>query len=280
VGLPFIGFILVIFAFAAVMGGLAFLLIGKKRRGFLTQPPPADSPAKRLADQWLAESLRQLETVPQAGPSPLNEAAHELLELRLEAGRIGEGAKSLRLARQALREGSPVPPASADLVLIVRTFLEEGEYRLGETAGSLWLLTAMGEIPVMALLPVDSNDAACRSRVHELARMASGHAANPLAGGLLYIPDPAVYAQYAGTGGGETSELLRDRRILPVDWPGLSALLTALRLNRKAQRVWTALEEAIRSVAPLAAQTQNLEAQLGALNSDSLKTRIQFENKD
>ena len=84
-GLPFIGFILVIFAFAAVMGGLAFLLIGKKRRGFLTEAPPVDSPAKRLADQWLAESLRRLETVPQAGPSPLNEAAHELLELRLEA---------------------------------------------------------------------------------------------------------------------------------------------------------------------------------------------------
>ncbi len=278
-GLPFIGFILVIFAFAAVMGGLAFLLIGKKRRGFLTEAPPVDSPAKRLADQWLAESLRRLETVPQAGPSPLNEAAHELLELRLEAGRIGEGAKSLRLARQALREGSPAPPATADLAQIAKDFLEEGDYRPGETAGSLWLLTAMGEIPMMALLPMDSNDAACRTRVHDLARMASGHVANPLAGGLLYIPEPSAYVLYAGTGGGETAELLRDRRILPVDWHGLSALLTALRLNRKAQRVWTALEEAIRSVAPLAAQTQNLEAQLGALNADSLKTRIQFEKK-
>jgi hypothetical protein len=136
----------------------------------------------------------------------------------------------------------------------------------------------MGEIPLLSLPPGATGEPACRAAVQTLSRMASGHEANPLAGGLLYVPDPATYG-LCREEGGEVAELLRSRRILPVDAPGLAAVLASLRLSFGTRKVLSAVEEALRSVAPLKGQSERLSAPLAALNAESLRTRVRFEEK-
>ncbi len=59
-------------------------------------------PAYRLAEQWLLESQRKLEDLYKKSEQPLGTAQNELLELRLEAGRLPQGVKGLRSVRESM----------------------------------------------------------------------------------------------------------------------------------------------------------------------------------
>jgi hypothetical protein len=59
-------------------------------------------PAFRLADQWIMEAQRKIEELSEKAEQPLGTAQHELLDLRLEAGRLPQGVKNLRTVRESL----------------------------------------------------------------------------------------------------------------------------------------------------------------------------------
>src|SRR5580692_2013133 len=101
-------------------------------------------PAYRLAEQWLAESQRKLEELYKKSEQPLGTAQNELLELRLEAGRLPQGVKGLRSVRESLAGAyQPLDMKKSPLEL-VRFYLDEADYRSGE-GFLVFLKTPLGE---------------------------------------------------------------------------------------------------------------------------------------
>src|SRR5277367_4140485 len=87
--------------------GLAVWMAGMYSYGRISEGKPRgpavdQQPALRLAEQWLAEAEKRIGSLIEKSEQPLSAAQGELLELRLEASRLPQGVKNLRLAREAV----------------------------------------------------------------------------------------------------------------------------------------------------------------------------------
>ena len=60
------------------------------------------APALRLADRWMAEAQERIGKFAEGAEQPLSAAQNDLLELRLEAGRLPQGVKNLHEVRGSL----------------------------------------------------------------------------------------------------------------------------------------------------------------------------------
>jgi hypothetical protein len=228
-------------------------------------------PALQLADQWLAESQRKMEELAGRMEQPLSAAQNELLELRLEAGRVPQGIKDLRLVRESLR-GLSTPAASRrSAPEMARFYLAEGGFR-AEGAGRLILETPLGPMP--CLETGGGEGPLTEERMKEaLSRIgpAPGPPANAVAGGFLYFPSEAQYQACLANPG--WMEGLKSHRFMVLDPKGFSSLLMALRLWRDSQQVIRVFEAGVDSTRPLTGQSDRMGEALSALSADALKAR-------
>ncbi|HJT23492.1 MAG TPA: hypothetical protein VJ873_02895, partial [bacterium] len=95
-------------------------------------------PALRMAGQWMAEAQRKMEQFAQTAEQPLGAAQNELLELRLEAGRLPQGIKNLRLVRESLDAAFKPAGLNKTLSEVVALYLEKGDFRAEGSSLVFW----------------------------------------------------------------------------------------------------------------------------------------------
>jgi len=223
-------------------------------------------PAIRLAEQWLADAQGKMQQLVENAEQPLSTAQNELLELRLEAGRLPQGIKNLKLVREALNGPSQPRYAVKNLEGIVRLFLGEEGHRV-EGPDLVFLATSLGE---MACLEMGAGplDDALRSA---LARISRAAGQNPATGGFLYFQDPARYRECLRNA--QWMEGIKSQRLMLLDAQGLSALLLSLKLSRDANRVVEVFQGGVDSTRALTGQSDRMGAALSQLSADSIKLR-------
>lgn len=174
------------------------------------------TPAFRLAEQWINEASKKIEIFTAENGEP-----EEFAVLR----------QNLRVARDFMgRSPQGDENEKADLFNLLTRHLRPSDFRSSEIKGAYWLMTPMGEIPILALPDGESSELTCRSKAHVLGGLAAEHDENPLAAGFLYLPTPAVFQHDAEREGNDFG-WLRSQHILPVDTNALRVLLVALRCS-------------------------------------------------
>jgi hypothetical protein len=179
--------------------------------------PFSRTPALRLAERWLNDATKQIEVfVAETGSS--------------------EDFGDLRRLMRETRDMMGVPHGlsfddETGLEELVRKQLVGGGFRPADVAGALWLLTPMGEMPVLALPDGEITELTFRSKAHVLVGLASCHDENPTATGFLYLSRPET-CRFLNAVDGNDSAWLQTKNILPLDSWGLRALLGALGCHR------------------------------------------------
>ncbi len=227
------------------------------------------SPVFRLAEQWIMESQQKIEKLIESAEQPLSDAQHELLDLRLEAGRLPQGVKNLRMVREALN--SPVRPAALTktLIEIVGLYLAEEDYRSPEK-DLVYLMTSLGEMPCVEVSG-EGNDFSDRELKAAMARAAAGGESNQVAGGFIYFAREDQFKQCRQKA--EWMEALRSRRLMAVDFKDLTALLASLQLSKDSDRLIQTFQEGIQTTRALVGEADKMGAALAALSADTLRVR-------
>jgi len=234
------------------------------------------SPVLRLADQWLAESQKKIGDFAQRAEQPLGTAQNELLELRLEASRLPQGIKSLKLVRESLAVSQPavLPPKS--LLEITSLYLQGSDDVVGE--GSLARLkTPLGVMPCLEV-EVQSGgltEAGMKGLLLTLSRALDTSSSTASAGALLYFRDEKDFQ--ACLANPEWMAGLKSRQWMAVDRKGLTALLVALRLSQDVDRVLQVFAQGIETARPLTGQSDRMNDALSTLSAHSLVIRTMLE---
>ncbi len=236
-------------------------------------PRKETQPAYRLAEQWLTESQRKLEDLFKKSEQPLGTAQNELLELRLEAGRLPQGAKSLNSVRESLAGAYRPVESKKSLFEWVALYLDESDYRKGD--GSLvFLKTPLGEMPCLEVgssgSPLAEGD--MKSALALLSRALSQ---NPATGGFLYLAEEGQYQ--ACLQKSEWMEGLKSQRLMAMDFRGFTALLLSLRMAKDSEKVLGAFEQGVEATKILMGQSEKMSAELSRLSSHALKIRSIIE---
>jgi hypothetical protein len=230
-------------------------------------------PAYRLAEQWLSESQRKLEDLYKKSEQPLGTAQNELLELRLEAGRLPQGVKGLRSVRESLAGAYAPLDSKKTLLELARLYLDESDCREGE--GSLvFLRTPLGEMPCLEAGKPGSPLADGNMKT-ALGLLSQALSQNPATGGFLYLGEDSQYQ--ACLQKSEWMEGLKSQRLMPMDFRGFTALLLSLRLARDSEKVLGAFEQGVEATRILAGQSEKMSMELSRLSSHSLKVRSIIE---
>lgn len=224
-------------------------------------------PALQLADQWLAESQKKMEELSERMEQPLGTAQNELLELRLEAGRVPQGIKDLKLVRESLR--GDLKPALSDKSLqqMARFYLREGSFREGGS-GVLYLETSLGAMPCVEAA---GEGAMTEDGMRAALSLFQSVSTDTVSGGFLYFPSDDRYRDCLANPG--WMEGLRSRRVIVVDFKGFSAILMSLRLWVDADRLIRVFETGVGSTRSLLGQSDRMGEALSTLGADSLKAR-------
>ena len=230
-------------------------------------------PAFRLAEQWLSESQRKLEELYKRSEQPLGTAQNELLELRLEAARLPQGAKGLRSVRESLAGDYKPLEAGKTPLDLVRLYLTEGDYRQG-SGGLLFLKTPLGEMPCLEA-GEKGNPLGDADMKKALSLLSAALNQNPATGGFLYLGDDRRYQ--ACLQKPDWMEGLKSQRLMAVDFRGLTALLLSLRMSRDSEKVCGAFEQGVEATRLLLGQSEKMSAELSRLSSHSLKIRSIME---
>jgi hypothetical protein len=227
-------------------------------------------PAYRLAEQWIFESQQKMEKLIQEAEQPLSLAQNELLELRLEASRLPQGVKNLKLVRESLNVGYQPAATGKNLLQLSDFYLNKEDFRDGGE-GLVYLQTSLGEMPCLE----DSTGGRALSDnqiKNLLARLAqTGGQNNAVAGGFIYFSDEGHFKSSQEKS--EWVEAFRSRRLLAVDFKGLTALLMSLRLSKDVNRLVGVFQDGIQSTKALVGQSEKMGEALSALSADSLKVR-------
>jgi hypothetical protein len=230
-------------------------------------------PALLLADQWLAQAQQKMEDLDRRSEQPLSTAQNELLELRLEAGRLSLGIKDLKMVREALagpwRPGKPAP----GLLETARLYLPQGDYRTGEE-GLVYLRTPLGEMPCLEA-GGPGGPLGEEGMKRALALLSRALGPDSTAGGLLFFREESQYRQCLAHP--PWSEGLKSHRLAAGDFRGLIGILSSLRLIRDAQGVLEVFGEAVERTKPLTGQSDRMGAGLTRLGGHSLKVRTALE---
>lgn len=256
--------------FIWTVGAFSFWQISRSQKAHA--PRKDAQPAFRLAEQWMAESQKRIEQFAETLEQPLGVAQNELLELRLEAGRLPQGIKNLRLVRESLETSFKPSGSSRGLLDLAGLYLEKEDYREADKSLAYWK-TPLGEMPC---LEVSGNgeptDGALKSA---LARINHALNQNPSTGGFLYFADKGQYQ--ACLRNAEWMQGLKSLRVMVVDFEGLTALLVSLRLARDTDHVIRVFREGVDSTQPLTGQSDKMNEALSRLSGHSLKARAMME---
>lgn len=229
-------------------------------------------PVLRLAEQWMAESQKKIEQFAETLEQPLGTAQNELLELRLEAGRLPQGIKSLRLVRESLETSMKPSDEAKGILDLARLYLEKEDFREAEPSLAFWK-TPLGDMPCLEVRGMgELSDSVMKSA---LARLNQALNQNPSTGGFLYFPDATHYR--ACLQNPEWAQGLKSLRVMVVDFEGLTALLVSLRLVRDTDNVIQVFREGVESTQPLTGQSDKMNEALSRLSGHSLKARAMME---
>ncbi len=252
-------------------GSYFFWRISKGNRARLA--PKDLQPAYRLAEQWLSESQRKLEDLYKKSEQPLGTAQNELLELRLEAGRLPQGVKGLRSVRESLAGAYNPVDHKKNLLELTRLYLDGADFHGGE--GSLiFLRTPLGEMPCLEA-GKQGNSLADDDMKLALNLLSRALSQNPATGGFLYLGDDSQYQ--ACLQKSEWMEGLKSQRLMVMDFRGFTALLLSLRLAKDAEKVLGAFEQGVEATKILLGQSEKMSAELSRLSAHSLKVRSIIE---
>jgi len=245
-------------------------------KGRLAASSRSVSPALRLADQWLLESQRRVEEFAQKSEEPLGRSQNELLELRLEAGRLPQGAKRLRMVRETL--GRPMDPAplKKTLLELTRLYLVESDFHVVSPSFLIWN-TPLGQTPCLEVEEREGprTETRMRTLLFEADKNLEAAGGTAVSGGFLYFANGVHYQECLGHP--EWMEGLKARRWMAVDFKGLTALLLALRLARSTEKVLQVFQEGVQATQPLTGQSERMNQALSALGADSLQSQAVLE---
>lgn len=229
-------------------------------------------PALRMAEQWMAEAQRKMEQFAQTAEQPLGAAQNELLELRLEAGRLPQGIKNLRLVRESLDTVFKPAGLNKPLSDIVTLYLGSGDFRVEGPSIVFWK-TPLGDMPCLEMEAKetlsDDRMKAALARLNQALNQSAGQ------GGFLYFADPIQYQ--ACLQNPQWMAGLKSLRLMVVDFTGLTALLASLRLAKDADEVIQTFREGVESTRALTGQSDKMNATLSRLSGHALKIRTVME---
>lgn len=233
-------------------------------------------PVLRLAEQWIADSQKRIEELIQRSEQPLSAAQNELLELRLEASRLPQGVKNLKLVRESLL--NPISPSALpqSLVDIVRLYLNEADFGLVDSS-LVCLKTSLGEMPCVEIEGHDGplSEFQMKTLLSQVSLTLNRLGPNLVAGGFLYFKNDRDYQ--ACLGNPEWMRGLKTHRLMIMDFKGLTALLISLRLSRDVEKVFLTFEAGVQSTMGLAGQSDKMNEALSRLGANSLKGRAILE---
>lgn len=266
-------FLLGLAAAAFALWGVAILTFTRLSRNNPAKPGTGAQPALRLAEKWLMESQQKIETLVREAEQPLSAAQNELLELRLEAGRLPQGLKNLRLVRDSFESSFRPQWDERPLAEWMALYLEPGTFRSGEK-GLQFLKTPLGEMPLLRVgrTGVALEGGEMKEALGVLSRALDGTQASA---GFLFLPDPGHYRDCLANQ--EWMEGLKAHRLMAADLKGLAALLVSLRLSKDSEGVLEVFRQGIDSTKAMAGQTDRMGVELSKLTSSALKARTQLE---
>jgi len=256
--LPFIFVLALVFVFIWAVTSFIFMRMRNTNRSLSAAREV--QPAIKLAEQWIAESHNKIERLVESAIQPLSAAQNELLELRLEAGRLPQGIKNLKLVKESLNDPAQPPFKGKSLSEIARLYL--GEEERSEGKDLVYLRTSLGE---MACLEVEGGalDNALKSALARISRAGMG--------GFLYFNDSGSYRELLQNP--QWMEGLKTQRLIAIDPRGLAAILLSLRLSRDAEKVVQVFQAGVDSTRGLIGQSDKMGEALSQLSADSLKLR-------
>lgn len=250
-----------------VTGSYFFWRINRKNRSNASGKNV--QPVFRLAEQWVAESQKKIEDLVQRSEQPLSAAQNELLELRLEAGRLPQGIKSLKLVRESLNGPLRPAPLGKGLLEIAKLYLDEGDYR-AESASLVHLKTSLGEMPCLeAEGEGPLTESSMKNVLSQTGRLEAA------VGGFLYFGNEDRCR--ACLENQPWMEGLKAKRLMVMDFKGLTALLISLRISKDVERVAGIFEKGVQSTVGLTGQSERMNEALSALSAHSLKVRTVME---
>lgn len=227
-------------------------------------------PAFRLADQWIMESQRKIEELSEKAEQPLGTAQHELLDLRLEAGRLPQGVKNLRTVRESLAGNIKPLALNKTLAEIVDLYLLTEDYQI-EEANFVYFKTHVGSVPILEVLKAEPlSDTGMKKWLGLLSAKA-----NPVMGGFLYFADGPQFA--ACQENKEWMETLRSYKIMSLDFQGLTALLVSFKLYQDTDRLIKTFQAGIESTIPLVGQADKMGLALTSLGASALNVQMILE---
>ena len=233
-------------------------------------------PVVRLAEQWIADSQKKLEELIQKAEQPLSLAQNELLELRLEAGRLPQGVKNLKLVRESLM--STVSPGALpqNLAEIVRLYLEDEDFGVVDPF-LVCLKTSLGEMPCVEIEGEKTplSDAQMKTLLSQVSRSLNRLGTHLVAGGFLYFKNDQDYQ--ACLGNPDWMAGLKSHRLMAMDFKGLTALLISLRLSKDVEKVFQTFSDGVKSTVGLTGQSDKMSGALSRLGAHSLKSRTILE---
>ncbi len=251
-------------------GAYSFYRISRSQRAHARAKDT--QPALRLAQQWMAEAQKKMEQFAQTAEQPLGTAQNELLELRLEAGRLPLGVKNLKLVRESLETASKPAGLGKGLAEMVGMYLDPAEFHAEEST-LVYFITPMGDMPC---LEVEGREDLSDGRMKAaLARMTQALNRNPATGGFLYFTHPEHYQ--ACLRNPAWMEGLKSLRLMVVNGEGLTALVASLRLARDADHVIEAFREGVESTRVLTGQSDRMSEALSRMSGHALKIRTALE---
>ncbi len=254
-----------------VLGGVFSVMASKKARQEKSIEVPR--PEFRLADQWLQSSQTKLEAFIEKIESPLGTAQHELLDLRLEAGRLPQGVKNLREVRENLALG--IKPLARSMTLQERAALYlSPEHFQSVTDKMLVFKTPLGDLPCREALVEGEllNDETIKAVYRKLLE---GPIPENGTGCLAYFPKESQLKEFQAHG--DWVSAFKEHRLIPLDLKGLTALLIALRLHHDVENTLRIFEAGVESTQALVGQADKMAEALGKISADSLKSRVVME---
>jgi hypothetical protein len=227
-------------------------------------------PAFRLADQWIMESQRKIEELSERAEQPLGTAQHELLDLRLEAGRLPQGVKNLRTVRESLTGNIRPMLLNKTLAEIAGLYLLMEDYQVQE-ADFVYFKTHVGLVPILEVPKVESlSDGGMKKWLGRLSAQA-----NPVMGGFLYFADSR---QFDGCQQNKDwMEALRNYKVMSLDFQGLTVLLVSFKIYQDTDRLIKTFQAGIESTVSLVGQADKMGLALTSLGASALKVQMILE---
>lgn len=227
-------------------------------------------PALRLADQWIMESQKKIEQLIESAEDPLGTAQHELLDLRLEAGRLPQGVKNLRTVRESLAGNIKPLALNKTLNEIAGLYLLAEDFQTLET-DFVYFKTHVGLVPILEVLKTEPlTDSGMKKSLGRLSAQA-----NSVMGGFLYFADSRQFAVFQENK--EWMEALRGHKIMGVDFQGLTALLVSFKLYQDTDRLIKTFQTGIESTVPLVGQSDKMGLALTSLGASALNVQMILE---